>query len=289
VTATARFGAMAAFAASVASVGVAVAGETAVAVAGVGVAPAAALAPVAAPAGEADRSARATAARELAPLSARLAVLDEQAEAARAAVRWRLRALQRLAAGGTLEGAVHARAVDAGTRVLARDLAEARSLARERDQLRGERDALAALADEAIGPAPSIGLPVAGAALARFGVAPEPGTGLLVARAGVRLAATPAEAVRAPVTGVVGRVAAEPEGAAVVIDAGAGWTAIVGGLASADVVAGQRVVAGAPLGRANAVVSFELWRGLHPVDPLLLARAPAPPASEALADPPRLP
>jgi len=37
-----------------------------------------------------------------------------------------------------------------------------------------------------------------------------------------------------------------------------------------------------------ATVGFEVWRGRHPVDPLLLARPPGP-APAPLADPPRLP
>jgi septal ring factor EnvC (AmiA/AmiB activator) len=186
------------------------------------------------------------------------------------------------AAGDGHDGAVRARALDAGTRALARELAEARSLARERDQLRAERASLAATAhdDAGIGPAPALALPVPGAVLARFGVAPERTTGLLVASAGVRLAAPAGAAVRAPVAGLVARVASDAEGVSVVVDAGAGWTIIVGGLAEASVSQGARVVLGdllgSVVGRASAAVSFEVWRGRYPVDPLLVARAGAP-------------
>ena len=139
--------------------------------------------------------------------------------------------------------------------------------------------------------------------MARFGVAPERATGVLVSSPGVRLAAAPRALVRAPFAGLVARVASEPGGATVVLDDGAGWTAIVGGLAETGVAEGQRVSAGERLGAAPDVptpVSLEIWRGRRPVDPLLLARGPAPrptPAAPetaqtppaALADAPRLP
>lgn len=226
-------------------------------------------------------------AREVATLAAREAVLSQQVDAARASVRWRLRALCRFVRSGqgVADGAIRARSLDAGTRALARELAESRSLAHEREQLRAERSQLAAAArDEGgIGPAPALALPVAGAVLARFGVAPERTTGLLVASAGVRLAASPGAAVRAPAGGVVSRVASELEGATVVIDAGAGWTIIVGGLADASVTEGARVAAGDRLGSAgaHAAVPFEVWRGRYPVDPLLLVRPGAARAASA--------
>jgi hypothetical protein len=85
--------------------------------------------------------------RAVSTLAVREAVLDNQAEAARAEVRWRLGALYRLAvAGQTLPAAARARALDAGARVLSRALAEARSLEGERDQLRAQRATLAAVA-----------------------------------------------------------------------------------------------------------------------------------------------
>jgi septal ring factor EnvC (AmiA/AmiB activator) len=241
--------------------------------------------------------------RELATLTARASVLGEQAAAARAAVRWRLSALRRLVgAGPGVDGSARARAIDAGTRVLARELAEARTLERERDQTRAAGEALAASARaaDAIGAPPDVALPVAGAVVTRFGVGPDRATGLLVTRPGVRLGAAPGAPVRAPFAGVVALVADEPEGGAVVLEDGAGWTAIVGGLARTDVARGQRLAAGAPLGAAAAgapgappVISFEVWRGRHPVDPLLVARAPAgPPRGQpraALADPARVP
>jgi len=244
-----------------------------------------------------------SATRALAILTARASVLGEQVASARAAVRWRLGALRRLVgAGPGLGGAVRARAIAAETRVLARELAEARSLERERDQTRAEGGALAASARAAaaIGPRPDVGLPVAGAVVARFGVGPDRATGLLVARPGVRFAAGPGAPLRAPFAGLVALVADEPEGGAVVLEDGGGWTAIVGGLARTDVARGQRVAAGERLGAAAAgapgappLISFEVWRGRHPVDPLLVARAAAgPPRGEpraALAEPPPVP
>jgi septal ring factor EnvC (AmiA/AmiB activator) len=240
-------------------------------------------------------------AREVATLAAREAVLSQQVDAARASVRWRLRALSRFVRSDehALDGAIRARALDAGARALARELGESRSLAHERDQLRAERVSLAAAArDEGvIGPAPALALPVPGAVLARFGVAPERATGLLVASAGVRLAASPGAAVRAPAGGVVARAGSDLHGAVdggtVVIDAGAGWTIIVGGLAEVSVTEGARVAPGDRLGSAGgqAAVPFEVWRGRYPVDPLLVVRpAPARPAApEPLAAPPSVP
>jgi murein DD-endopeptidase MepM/ murein hydrolase activator NlpD len=231
--------------------------------------------------------------RDVSTLTAREAILVEQTTAARAAARWRLRALYRLVVEReALPGATRARAVDAGTRALGRELAEARSLGRERDQLRADRDALAVAArdDETIGAPPVLALPVEATVVGRAGVAPDPGTGLLVARTGLRLATAPGASVRAPGAGVVALVAAEPGGVAVMLDGGAGWTTIVGGLAEATVGPGERVAAGQRLGAAApapAAVTFEVWRGRHPVDPLLLVRTPRAPA--ALAAPPPLP
>jgi septal ring factor EnvC (AmiA/AmiB activator) len=84
----------------------------------------------------------------------------------------------------------------------------------------------------------------------------------------------------------VTRVAGEAEGAAVVIDAGGGWTAIVGGLVDVEVAEGQRVAAGQPIGAAGpAPVTFEVWRGRYPVDPLYFVQGLARP----LAAPPAVP
>jgi murein DD-endopeptidase MepM/ murein hydrolase activator NlpD len=170
-------------------------------------------------------------------------------------------------------------------------VAEAKSLATERDRAHAEAAALAAAAraGEEIGAPPPLVLPVPGAVVARFGVAPDRATGLLLPRAGVRLAAAVAAPVRAPLAGLVALVAREPGGVAVAIEDGAGWTAIVGGLAEASVVEGQRVAAGEGLGaaaaaRSDGTVELEVWRGRRPVDPLLLLRGPG----IALAAPPPL-
>jgi septal ring factor EnvC (AmiA/AmiB activator) len=155
-------------------------------------------------------------------------------------------------------------------------------------------------AAEVIGAPPNVALPVAGAVVARFGVGADRPTGLLVARPGVRLAAAPGAPVRAPFGGRVALLAEESEGGAVVVEDGVGWTVIVGGLARKDVAVGQRVAAGERLGAAATgapgappVISFEIWRGRRPVDPLLLVRAVAgAPRAEpraALAQPARVP
>ena len=215
--------------------------------------------------------------RAVSTLSVREAVLAQQADGARAEVRWRLGALYRLVvAGQALPAATRARALDAGTRLLARELAEARSLGGERDQLRAQRATVAAVAgrEEGIGVAPLFALPVPGLVLAPFGVAPDRDTGALVPRAGLRLAAGRLAPVRAPAAGRVVLVASEPEGRAVMLDHGAGWMTIVGGLAAVGVAEGDGVAARQCLGAAapGAGVTFEVWRGRRPVDPLLLVR-----------------
>jgi murein hydrolase activator len=219
--------------------------------------------------------------REVRTLAERARLLGEQTGAARASARWRLHALYRLAvAGGDLPPVARARALDAVARAVARDLAEARVLGVGHARADAERATLAAAArrEPEIGAPPALTPPVAGAALARFGVSTDRATGLLVSRAGVRLAATPGQAVRAPALGVVAAVRVEAIGVAIVLDHGAGWTTIVGGLAAAVVSAGDRVAAGQRLGVAAAgpapAIELEVWRGSHPVDPALLLRAP---------------
>jgi len=234
--------------------------------------------------------------RAVSTLAAREAVVANQADGARAEVRWRLGALYRLvAAGQALPAATRARALDAATRALARERAEARSLEDERAWLRAQRAALGAAAsrEEGVGVPPSFAMPVAGAVLARFGVAADRDTGLLVSRAGLRLAAARSAPVRAPAAGLVALVASEPEGRAVVLDHGAGWMTIVGGLEALAVGEGERVSAGqslgaAPRGAPGAAVTFEVWRGRRPVDPLLLVR-PVAARRDVLATPARLP
>jgi murein DD-endopeptidase MepM/ murein hydrolase activator NlpD len=247
----------------------------------------------------ADVGAAATrASRDVSTLAVREALLAEQSGGARASARWRLRALYRLVvAGDGLAPATRARAIDAAARALARDLDESRTLAAEREHAHVDRLALTAtaavdppspadpssptsLTSLILGAPPAFALPVRGSVVARFGVTPERTTGLLVSRAGVRLGARAAEAVHAPAAGTVVRIEAEPGGLAVVLDHGAGWTTVVGGLAAAAVAPGERVAAGQRLGavaggapRGAGVVAFEVWRGRRPVDPLLLARA----------------
>jgi hypothetical protein len=63
-------------------------------------------------------------ARDVATLTARAAVLAAQASAAHVAARWRARSLYQLVvAGDGLSGVARARAIDAGARALARELA----------------------------------------------------------------------------------------------------------------------------------------------------------------------
>ncbi len=233
---------------------------------------------VVAPARAADVASSEHAARDVASLKARQAsVLGAQADAARAGARWRARALYRVVvARDALPPDLRARAIDAGARALARDLAEARALRAERDQLGGEVVALESAAndDEAIGAPPAFVMPVPGAVLVRFGVAPDRLTGVLLGHAGVRLASASRAAVRAPAAGVVARIAVELGGTTVVLDHGGGWTTIVGGLAAADVAQGDHLVAGQRLGAAAGPIGLEIWRGRHAVDPTLLIAAP---------------
>jgi murein DD-endopeptidase MepM/ murein hydrolase activator NlpD len=236
-------------------------------------------APARAAAVASDVSALERSSRDVATLTSRQAVLAEQAASARAGARWRARAFARLLAGAdALEAATRARAIEAGARALARDLDEARGLAAARDALGATRDALeaAARADAPVGAAPAFAPPVPGAVLARFGVAPDHATGVLVGRAGVRLAAAAAANVRAPAAGTVARVVAERGATTIVLDHGAGWTTIVGGLAEAAVAAGEEVAAGQRIGAAAGAIAFEIWRGRRAVDPALLLRPVAP-------------
>ena len=239
------------------------------------------------PAAEQDR-----AARDVSTLAAREALVGQQTEAARASARWRLRALYRFAiASGPLPPVVRARALNVGARAVARDVAEARVLDDERARTRTDRAALAVAAavEPEIGPPPALTWPVAGAVLTPFGVSSDRATGLLLSRAGLRVAATPGQGVRAPAAATVVAVTAEPTGVAVVLDHGAQWTTIVSGLGAVTIAAGDRVVAGQRLGIAATgpapAVGLEVWRGRHPVDPALLTRRPAAP----LAAPARLP
>jgi murein DD-endopeptidase MepM/ murein hydrolase activator NlpD len=215
--------------------------------------------------------------RDVAMLGAREATLAEQAAGARASARWRARALYRLVlAARALPVVTRARAINAAVRALERELGEARTLAAERELVRAERAATTADGAPEVGAPPALGLPVAGPVLARFGPAVDRETGLLLTRAGVRLGASALQAVRAPGAGFVVRVAAEPEGLTVVLDHGGGWTSLVGGLSRVTVSVGDSLVGGqrlgAPASAAGAVgfVTFEVWRGRRPVDPLLL-------------------
>jgi murein DD-endopeptidase MepM/ murein hydrolase activator NlpD len=72
----------------------------------------------------------------------------------------------------------------------------------------------------------------------------------------------------------VARVAPEAGAFTVVLDHGAGWTSIVGGLVDVVVESGAHVAAGQRLGavRPPGGVGFEVWRGRRPVDPLLITR-----------------
>jgi murein DD-endopeptidase MepM/ murein hydrolase activator NlpD len=223
---------------------------------------------------EVSAAAAERASRDVSPLAAREALLGEQAAAARAQARWRLRALYRLAvADGGAAPLTRARALDAGTRALARDLGEARALAAEQELARDEHAAreAAARAEQAPGAAPAFVAPVGGAVVSRFGLAPSRPTGLLVRHAGVRLAARVGADVRAPAAGTVARVAREGLGWTAMIDHGVGWISIVGGLAEAAVESGARVTAGQRLGAAReGGVAFEVWRGRRPVDPMML-------------------
>lgn len=215
--------------------------------------------------------------RESATLTARADLVREQGATARTRARWRVRELYRLLVAGAepdlyLPAVTRARAVAVGTRALARELVEARALGEEAGLASGERDAIAAAvaAEPAVGARPALALPVAGAVLARFGTGPDAATGLLVARAGIQLASRPGTPVRAPAAGHVVRVDSEPgAGFTVVIDHGAGWTTIVGGLAAVAVAPGATLGAAQALGTSATTVSFEIWRGRRPIDPLL--------------------
>ncbi len=78
------------------------------------------------------------------------------------------------------------------------------------------------------------------------------------------------QAASAPAAGTVAYAGPlDGWGQVVILDLGPGWRAVVAGLDSLDVDVGQRVAAGAPLGRAgrDGETYFELRRGDRPVDP----------------------
>lgn len=111
-------------------------------------------------------------------------------------------------------------------------------------------------------------LPVAGEISAGFGEAGTSGQ----RQAGIALAARPRAQVVAPGSG---RVAfAGPYrgyGRIVIVEHANGWTSLVTGLGTLDVVVGQAVDAGSPLGLAPArrgEVTLELRQGGEPVNPL---------------------
>lgn len=110
-------------------------------------------------------------------------------------------------------------------------------------------------------------LPVNGRTIAGFG-APDGGG---VSNNGITLSPRPGAQVVAPAAGRV--VFAGPYRGydrIVIIEHGGGWTSLVTGLARTDVVVGERLVGGSPLGVAGGdrpVVSLELRRGGTPVNP----------------------
>ncbi len=124
--------------------------------------------------------------------------------------------------------------------------------------------------DGASAPAPYI-LPVSGRTITGFGA----GQGAALSQ-GITLAPVAGAQVVAPAAGRIAFAGAyRGYGQIVIVEHGGGWTSLVTGLARADVLVGEQVVDGAPLGVAGPdrpTITLELRRGGEPVNPLLFTR-----------------
>ncbi len=256
---------------------------------------------------EADRAAAAT---ELRDLERRGAALEDQLELRQRMLRRRMRALYKLAQGGSFRLVADAGGTDelerrlvAANRLVSRDLHELTALDEELDELgrdrarRGQEATRAAALDEAraqVDRTPRVGLeqrrgqlgrPVPGAISVGFqrvrlreqrAVGKEGGMPLELPRRTVELVATPHEVVRAIARGVV-RWVGEIEGLghAVLVDHGDHYVTVTGKLERCVVSPGDEVQEGTVLGHAQGtLVSFELSEGRTALDPSGWLRPP---------------
>jgi septal ring factor EnvC (AmiA/AmiB activator) len=238
---------------------------------------------------EALLSDRAAAEAEVRDLERRARALEEQSQERKERLKKRLRALYKLANGGSLrllvdsDGASELAARhDAIRRILGRDLEElaaVRDEAREVDAEQARRqDALTraieldrqiASQPEPAGLAPRIGKlprPVPGPILRSFGGFKD--RGIEVARRGAEMQTTVGQTVRAVAAARVAWVGEAPGiGPAVALDHGEGYLTLYGRIRP-TVSAGELIVEGGALGRAlGSTLYFELAQDGTAIDP----------------------
>lgn len=125
-----------------------------------------------------------------------------------------------------------------------------------------------AAAEKAAGP-PAYRLPVRGRIVTGLGEISDSG----VRSRGLTIEAASGASVVAPAPGRI--MFARPFGSygtVVILDHGEGWTTLISGLDTAQVVSGARVGAGMPVGRAGSRVTVELRRRGQPFDLVALLR-----------------
>jgi murein DD-endopeptidase MepM/ murein hydrolase activator NlpD len=223
-------------------------------------------------------------------LEEREATLVQQAQAREQAARQEARAVYRLARKRQLGFMAEpdarledARALDLALFTLRRSVGEARSLREEVARVHGEREVLGAAVAKAVAPAsaeaPRFERPVRGAVVGQAGLRKDPVTGVEVRQDALQILARMNEPVRAPASGTVRRVEAQPQGGyAVVTEHEGGWVSVLGGLREVSVQSGDKVASEGEVGLAGrnldgaVVVSLELWRGRAAVDPQPLTR-----------------
>jgi len=252
---------------------------------------------------EADRAA---ANAELRDLDRRASSLDDQIGLRQRMLRRRLRALYKVAQGGSLRLLVDAsgptdlsQRLDAAQRIVGRDLHELSALDEEMAELSRDRSrrtdelSRAASLDEQRAAAvsePPVGLersrgqlprPVPGPIVVGFArvrvLAPTSGSAALeLPRRNVELASTPGEIVRTVAAGEVRWVGEiDGIGRAVVVDHGDRYLSVTGRLGELRVAVGTHLGAGDPLGTAaGRGISFELSEGRTALDPSPWMRPP---------------
>jgi len=230
-------------------------------------------------------SARAQEPAALHRLTEREATLADQAQGKDRVARDQARAAYRLARKRQLGFLAEpdtrledARALDLALFAARRSAGEARSLREEVARVHQERQALGAAAARTTPPPaaapPHFARPVRGAVVGQAGLRRDPVTGVEVRQDGLQILARMNEPVRAPASGTVRLVEAQPQGGYAVVTAHeGGWVSVVSGLREVSVKPGDAVAGEGEVGLAGrnldgaVVVSLELWRGRAAVDP----------------------